>query len=59
MKSLETEIVINASATVVWRIRGILVPLLWKNLETKTRSGFVKMNNSLKKRAEKEAGQNA
>jgi hypothetical protein len=37
--------------------RGMLVPLLWKNLETNTRNGFVEMNNSLKKRAEEKAGQ--
>jgi len=34
------------------RFRGILVPLMRKMLETKTRSGFEAMNEALKKRAE-------
>lgn len=32
---------------------GVLVPFLWKMLDTKTRKGFVAMNKALKKRAEK------
>ena len=32
---------------------GILVPFLWKMLDTKTRKGFVTMNKALKSRAEK------
>lgn len=32
--------------------RGILVPLLWKQIDTSTRSGFEKMNQKLKHRAE-------
>jgi hypothetical protein len=35
---------------------GILVPFLWRMLDTKTRKGFVSMNKALKSRAEK-AGQ--
>lgn len=31
---------------------GILVPLLWKQLNTKTRQGFTLMNEALKSRAE-------
>ena len=31
---------------------GLLVPLLWKSLNTNTRQGFEEMNNSLKNRAE-------
>jgi len=33
--------------------KGILVALLWKMLDTKTRKGFESMNRALKKRAEK------
>ncbi len=36
--------------------RGVLVPLLWKSLETNTRQGFEAMNAALKKRAEEEGG---
>ena len=36
--------------------RGVLVPLLWKSLETNTRQGFEAMNAALKKRAEEEHG---
>lgn len=32
--------------------KGILVPLLWKQLNTSTRKGFVEMNQALKNRAE-------
>lgn len=32
--------------------RGVLVPLLWHNLETSTRQGFHAMNRALKQRAE-------
>lgn len=32
--------------------KGILVPLLWKQLNTKSRRGFEMMNESLKKKAE-------
>ncbi len=32
---------------------GILVPLLWKQLDKKTRKGFELMNEALKERAEK------
>lgn len=32
--------------------RGLLVPLLWKSLDTKARLGFEAMNNALKERAE-------
>jgi hypothetical protein len=35
------------------RFSGILVPFLWKMLDTKTRKGFVAMNKALKSRAEK------
>ena len=35
--------------------RGLLVPLLWRSLESKTRQGFNDMNEALKKEAEKEA----
>jgi hypothetical protein len=31
---------------------GLLVPLLWKNLDTKTRQGFEAMNQALKQRVE-------
>ena len=31
---------------------GLLVPLVWKNMENNTREGFELMNNSLKQRAE-------
>lgn len=37
--------------------RGILVPLLWKGLDTDTRAGFEQMNRALKQRAERAAGQ--
>ena len=32
--------------------RGLLLPLLWRGLDTKTRAGFEAMNMSLKNRAE-------
>ena len=32
--------------------RGVLVPLLWKRLSTKTRAGFEAMNRAIKERAE-------
>jgi hypothetical protein len=32
--------------------RGILVPLLWRSLESRTREGFEQMNRALKARAE-------
>ncbi|UII33476.1 SRPBCC domain-containing protein [Fulvivirga ulvae] len=32
---------------------GILVPLLWKSIDTKTRAGFMAMNNKIKDLAEK------
>ncbi len=31
---------------------GLLVPLVWSGLEAATRTGFEKMNQALKKRAE-------
>lgn len=34
---------------------GLLVPLLWKQLNTATRAGFEQMNQELKKRAESSA----
>ncbi len=37
------------------RFSGLLVPFLWKMLDTKTRKGFVAMNKALKSRAEKAA----
>lgn len=36
--------------------RGVLVPLMWKGLDTQTRQGFEEMNAALKKRAEEEGG---
>jgi len=35
------------------KFSGILVPLLWKQLNVKTRKGFDMMNEALKERAEK------
>ena len=35
--------------------RGVLVPLLWKQLDTRTRAGFEAMNEALKARAEARA----
>jgi hypothetical protein len=35
------------------RFTGLLVPLLWKSLDTNTREGFQQMNQALKKLAEK------
>lgn len=35
--------------------RGMLVPLLWKQLDTKTRKGFELMNEKIKELAEKES----
>jgi len=35
------------------RFSGVLVPFLWKTLDTKTRKGFVSMNRALKSRAER------
>ena len=35
------------------RFSGVLVPFLWKMLDTKTRKGFAAMNKALKARAEK------
>lgn len=35
--------------------KGLLVPLLWKSLKTKTRRGFELMNAALKKRAEEQS----
>ena len=32
--------------------RGLLVPVLWKKLETETKAGFIEMNEALKKYAE-------
>jgi hypothetical protein len=34
------------------KFKGLLVPLLWKQLNTKTRQGFEHMNAKLKERAE-------
>ena len=34
------------------RFRGILVPLLWRSVEGRTRDGFEQMNRALKERAE-------
>ncbi len=34
------------------KFKGILVPLLWNNLHTKTRQGFENMNRALKDQAE-------
>ncbi|MEW6131297.1 MAG: SRPBCC domain-containing protein [Acidobacteriota bacterium] len=34
------------------RFNGLLVPLLWKSLDTQTREGFMQMNAALKKLAE-------
>ena len=36
--------------------RGLLVPLLWGSLDTRTRQGFNEMNVALKLKAEKESG---
>lgn len=36
------------------QFRGILVPLLWKQLDTATRQAFVDMNTALKQRAEQQ-----
>lgn len=36
--------------------RGVLVPLLWRQLDTKTRAGFEAMNEALKLRAEAATG---
>ncbi len=38
------------------RFSGLLVPLLWKQLDTKARQGFEMMNLELKKRAEDKTG---
>ncbi len=38
------------------RFSGVLVPLLWRFLETPTRAGFEEMNAALKARAEEQAG---
>ena len=35
--------------------RGVLVPLLWRQLDAKTRAGFEAMNEGLKERAEARA----
>jgi hypothetical protein len=35
------------------RFSGILVPFVWKMLDTRTRKGFATMNKALKSRAEK------
>ena len=35
------------------QFKGILVPLIWKQLNTKTRQGFEQMNAALKERAER------
>ena len=32
--------------------RGLLVPMLWKGLDTDTRAGFEQLNQALKARAE-------
>lgn len=34
------------------KFRGLLVPLIWKSLDTNTRAGFEAMNRALKERAE-------
>ncbi len=34
------------------KFRGVLVPLLWKSLDTNARAGFEAMNRALKERAE-------
>ncbi len=34
------------------KFKGVLVPLLWKKIDSDIRSGFIDMNNQLKKRAE-------
>ena len=35
---------------------GILVPMLWKSLNTDTRDGFLKFNDAIKERSEQTAG---
>jgi hypothetical protein len=49
----------ETSAHVVHREKftGMLVPLLWRALNSSTRRGFEEMNQSLKKRAEESDGQ--
>ena len=51
----ELEVLDNGKTRFVQRerFRGILIPLLWKMLDNKTRKGFESMNQALKKRAEK------
>ena len=39
--------------------RGVLVPLLWKSLDTDTRGGFEAMNQVLKERVEGQGGSQA
>jgi len=50
----ELEPLANGGTKLVHRERftGILVPLLWKQLDTKARQGFEMMNEKLKERAE-------
>ena len=36
------------------KFRGLLVPLLWRSLNTSTRQGFNEMNAALKLKAEKD-----
>jgi hypothetical protein len=38
------------------RFTGLLVPFVWRSLNTKTRRGFNEMNRALKRRAERIAG---
>lgn len=40
------------------KFNGILVPLLWKQLNTNTRKGFEAMNRKLKERAEEQTALN-
>ncbi len=51
----EMEVLDNGKTRFVQRenFKGILIPFLWKMLDTKTRKGFEAMNQALKKQAEK------
>lgn len=39
------------------RFTGLLVPMLWRSLNTDTRRGFMEFNRAIKERSEKRSGQ--
>ena len=56
MREISTEIAGENFVRFIQReqFRGLLVPLLWSSIESKTRQGFNEMNTALKNEVEKQ-----